>query len=335
MEGVGEISICRAAYCANPPPGETHFEIASVVGSKAVRRADIRSHVLLTTEEGDIICADISGGKSDPSGKDDEKDDDNADSREFCVWMQQDHSRPCICMQISPFFPNIILTVGDWNFHIWKIGEEKPLFVSPLSTSHITGGAWSPTRPAVLIITCADGSLMAWDFTDSSYRPCIELKATHSKITSVEFLCGSMSNIRQQLLAVGDESGTLHIFEIPRNLTRPLHKEETMMSKFLERELLRMKYLKGIALSGGENKESATTSFNEVNAWSTVADGKNSGDSDETKTLSQEDLAKEEEMFAKLEAQFINELGLLSGELPSYAKKLGVDVAVPEVKGKK
>lgn len=331
MEGVGELSICRAAYCSSPPAGETEFEIGNVT-SKNVRRADVRSHVLLTTEEGDILCADISGGKSD-AGKEDDKDDDNADSRDHCVWMVPDHSRPCICMQISPFFPNIILTVGDWKFHVWKIGEDKPLFVSPLSATHMTGGAWSPTRPAVLIVACADGSLMAWDFTDSSYRPSIELKATHSRITSVEFLSGSAANVRQQLLAVGDESGTLHIFEIPRNLTRPLHKEETIMSKFLDRELLRMKYLKGVTVSAGETKENPT-SFNEVNAWNSSAEGKNV-DSEETKALSQEDVAKEEEMFAKLEAQFIAELGLLSVELPSYAKKMGVDVAIPEVKGNK
>lgn len=100
----------------------------------------------------------------------------------------------------------------------------------------MTAGAWSPTRPAVLIVACADGSLMAWDFTDSSYRPSVEMKATHTKITSMEFLSSNI-NSRQQLLAVGDESGTLHIFEIPRNITRSVHREEAIMSKFLDREL--------------------------------------------------------------------------------------------------
>jgi WD40 repeat protein len=338
IEGVGELSICRAAYCSAPPSGETHFDVGGI-GEDKVQRFDIRSHVLLATEEGDILAADISGGKSDVAGKEDEKEEENSESKEFVRWLVPDHSRPCICMQISPFFPNIILTVGDWKFHIWKIGEDKPLFVSPLSSSHLTAGAWSPTRPAVLIVACADGSMLAWDFTDSSYRPSIELKATHSRITSMEFLSGA-TNIRQQLLAVGDESGTLHIFEIPRNLTRPLHKEDTIMNKFLDRELMRMRYLKGVvggASGGGDNKESAGAAFHEANVYpNTVADGKHDGDSSsEAKMLSQEDLAKEEDSFAKLEAQFIAELGLLSVELPSYAKKLGVDLAVEETKGRK
>lgn len=106
----------------------------------------------------------------------------------------------------------------------------------------MTAGAWSPTRPSVLVVACADGSLMAWDFTDSSYRPSIELKATHTRITSMEFLnsnTGATAAMfsRQQLLAVGDEGGTLHIFEMPRNITRPVHNEEDIMKKFLDREL--------------------------------------------------------------------------------------------------
>jgi hypothetical protein len=95
----------------------------------------------------------------------------------------------------------------------------------------------------VLYIACADGQILVWDFTDSSFRPSIELKATHSKIASMEFLPNptAASNAagasRHQLLAVGDDLGTLHIFEAPRNLTRPVHKEESIMAKFLEREL--------------------------------------------------------------------------------------------------
>lgn len=51
----------------------------------------------------------------------------------------------------------------------------------------------------------------------------------------MEFL--QSSTARQQLLAVGDEVGTLHIFEIPRNLIKPVHKEDAIMLKFLDREV--------------------------------------------------------------------------------------------------
>jgi WD40 repeat protein len=122
------------------------------------------------------------------------------------------------------------------------LGEDKPLFVSPLSNSYLTAGAWSTTRPAVLFIASADGQILVWDFTDSGFRPSIELKATHAKITSMEILAAgnnalnNAANARSQLLAVGDDVGTLHIFEMPRNLIKPVHREDAIMLKFLERE---------------------------------------------------------------------------------------------------
>ena len=80
------------------------------------------------------------------------------------------------------------------------------------------------------------GHIMAWDFSDSSFRPSIVLKATHSKLTSMEFLTGNTLSMKHQLLAAGDETGTLHIFEMPRSLVRPAHKEAALMSAFLDRE---------------------------------------------------------------------------------------------------
>ena len=77
---------------------------------------------------------------------------------------------------------------------------------------------------------------MAWDFTDTSFRPSIVLKAAHFKITSMEFLTGTSISSKQQLLAAGDESGTLHIFEMPKSLVKPAHKEAIIMSAFLDRE---------------------------------------------------------------------------------------------------
>lgn len=109
------------------------------------------------------------------------------------------------------------------------------MFSSPLSGSYLTAGAWSSSRPAVIFIASGDGNILVWDFTDSSFHPSLELKAAHAKITSMEIY--TSSHARHQLLAVGDEAGTLHIFEMPRNLTKPVHKEESIMQKFLEREL--------------------------------------------------------------------------------------------------
>jgi dynein intermediate chain 3, axonemal len=105
MEGVGELSICRAAYCTHPS-----------------QPANLRSHIMLSTEEGDILGADLSGRKLDGGGnKDEVEDEEGGDSNDFVRWMAVDHSRPAVSLQISPFFPNIVMSVGDWKFHIWKV----------------------------------------------------------------------------------------------------------------------------------------------------------------------------------------------------------------------
>jgi hypothetical protein len=53
------------------------------------------------------------------AGEDEEEEVET--SREFVRWIARDHSRPCVGLQQSPFFSDILLSVGDWNFHIWKV----------------------------------------------------------------------------------------------------------------------------------------------------------------------------------------------------------------------
>jgi hypothetical protein len=256
MDGVGELSLSKV--CGSGL-------LKTAISSKSENSGDPRSQILISTEEGDIILADIcalkaSSGGANARDDDDDKDGGEESGREYIRWMARDFSRPCVGMQQSPFFPDIALTVGDWGFHIWKVGgdREDPLFSSPpmSNTNHcqITLGAWSPTRPALLFVATSLGHLLAWDFTDSSYHPSIELNVTHTSITSMEFLLPNNNAApaaaataaasstapaavtRQQLVAFGDINGTLHISEMPRNLVRPVQGEETIMLSFLERE---------------------------------------------------------------------------------------------------
>lgn len=198
----------------------------------------------------------------------------------------------------------------------------------------------------MLFVACADGQILAWDFTDTSFKASIELKATHSKITSMEFL--SSNNSKHQLLAVGDEQGTLHIFEVPRNLTRPVHKEDSIMLKFLEREievsllarllsywsmrlilflLQREDVLKTQEPEVEEEEESNIPAANthhdkRVGTTAGSADmgalGLDGTSAEEAAKAAREKLVKEEEEFLKLEAAFINELGLSGEQLPSF-----------------
>jgi len=351
-EGVGELSL--SSVCCTGL-------LKSTVSSKSELPGDFRSHLLIGTEEGDILFADIcvpKSGATKAHGEDDEEEQGES-VREFVRWLQPDHSRPAVAIQQSPFFPDILLSVSDWNFHLWKVGQNKPFFVSPNSNTYLTAGSWSPTRPAVVITASADGHLLAWDFTDSSYRPSVELKATHARITSMEFLTSANANTRQQLLAIGDETGTLHVLEIPRNLVRHVPKEEAIMHAFIDREFQKQDYLLTIpeilgfdgtagASHGKAHDDEAHdfggggggvappppptaprgatapgTAGGAMAAAGTAAGGGEEGEElmDESKKAERERLKKEEEEFLKLEASFITELGLKHEELPELIRK--------------
>jgi hypothetical protein len=123
--------------------------------------------------------------------------------------------------------------------------------------------------------------------------------------------------MKHQLLAAGDETGTLHIFEMPRNLVRPVHKEQTLMSSFLQREGERASYMKE-SIEGDPkftpgsfqeptfnssnsdlNQETTETKTNETNAII-----------EEQNRIAKEKQKKEDDDFNKMEAHFIESLEL-------------------------
>jgi WD40 repeat protein len=346
-EGIGELSLNKL-QCAGLLPSK----LLSAGGSQLP--GDSRSHLVLTTEEGEVMFVDLCVAPTGGQGHSHEEEDEGKEvvaHRDFVRWMLPDHTRPSVAIQLSPFFTDIVLTVSDWAFHIWKVGNDKPIYVSPNHEHYLTCGCWSPTRPAVVILTDHTGHLQIWDFTDTSTRPSAELKATHARITSMEFMGGAAenANTNQQLLAIGDEQGTLHVFEMPRNLIRPVPKEKSLMAAFMAREWERIEYVRHIPAIEGftANVGSAPLSVVEVDigidedaeavpataatgpptasASATLVgtgtlDNDLSGGADDSlaaaRRAMREALKKEEEAFLKMEALFVSDLDLKASDIP-------------------
>ncbi|KAJ3414206.1 WD repeat-containing protein 63 [Chytridiales sp. JEL 0842] len=184
------------------------------------------------TEEGDLITADLVQEKT---------TEEKASRVEHCYsW----HFGTVSDLQRSPFFPDILLSVGGWSFHIWK---EKlttgPLLSSaPSGSAYLIGGRWSPTRPGVFFISKSDGSVEIWDLLDRSNLP--------TSVQNVSSTAVSFMSVRQypgkngiQFIAAGDDEGTLHILEIPKNLTRPSKNEKSIVKTFFDREVRRLGYV--------------------------------------------------------------------------------------------
>lgn len=225
LEGVGDLSLCRICHgLSNEPSTE-----------------DRRSQFYCSSEEGEIVFADWRATLSAASsGAQSEDVGDDVDTPEYVQWMAADHNRPAVALEQSPFFPDLILSIGDWSFQLWKLDHRRPIFCSPQASSSLTCGCWSPTRPGMLYMARADGALDVWDLTDSSYRPSAQLMVAPTRITSIKFLT---AHSKQQLLAIGDKVGNLHVFDVPRNLSRLLPNEKTLMSNFIDGEVGRVNYV--------------------------------------------------------------------------------------------
>jgi WD40 repeat protein len=341
LEGVGELSLCKLLTgLTKNANGNVTTEGTLVSDGQA-----LKSKFICSSEEGDLVFADWRPKANSSNSKADDADaEDGSDVPEYVQWMASDHNRPCTALVRSPFFGDMLLSVGDWNFHIWKLEdfsansstpageaakEKMPIFTSPDANTYLTGGQWSPTRPGVLLISKADGCVDVWDFTDSSSRPSATLMTTPSRITSMSFLTGPMAdkNKGQQQLAIGDVVGSLHVFDVPRNLWKPVTNEKSIMSNFILREIKRMgfsderskvrdlEYEKKSKEDKSESDSAGRGSAPPLGAGGMGAPSFGGGAADDylEDENEAEIMAAEELAYKELEAKFIEQLGLGGG----------------------
>ena len=184
------------------------------------------------TEDGELIYMDWKSTKDIDTGK------IVSPGPEF-VWEAHDNS--ISSLQKSPFLKDIFLTVGGWSFSIWKNGVTfGPIFKSGIHECKLASGHWSPSRPGVFFIGRNDGNIDVWDLLDKSHEPFLTQNVTPVPVISV--VTHSITS-KQQLLAAGDEVGTLHIMEVPWTLRQSPHNELNIIENYLEREASRLQFI--------------------------------------------------------------------------------------------
>jgi len=138
-----------------------------------------------------------------------------------------------------------MMTVGDWTVVLWRDGIGLPILVSPHCGAAVTSGKWSPTRPGVFYVGRADGYIDVWDLMDKMHGPSLSQQVAPCALISMQFPQLSQDNARhynQIQLAVGDERGTLHLMEVPKNLARPVLNERALTEQVIRREQARVEY---------------------------------------------------------------------------------------------
>ncbi|KAK1803769.1 hypothetical protein P4O66_020792, partial [Electrophorus voltai] len=213
---------------------------------------DISTKFYVGTEDGEVVYTDWKLEKDNDSG-------------------QLFSPKPTHCFRVhdclvntvsrSPFYLDIILTVGGWNFAIWKEGVMTgPLVLSACSQKRCSAGAWSLTRPGVIYIGKEDGNLEVWDLLEKTHEPSQIQSVTTFPITCIKpwtvsrYLGGgvemcfitysliSCETVKQQLLAVSDHQGTLHILQVPWMLRHPAANEKLSVSRYFEKEVEHLVY---------------------------------------------------------------------------------------------
>jgi len=267
---------------------------------------------LVTSEEGELISYKWTAGSGEESGV-------------SVVGNALPHCSACVALERSPFFPDVLLVVGDWTFSVFKVGVWEPLLCSNNASYLLTAGRWSPTRPGVVVIGKSDGSLDVWDLVDRSHEPNMSVNVSSAAVTSIEF--GKPDKSGRQLLAVGDDLGALHILEMPRTLRRSTPNEAAVVSSFIDREVQRVEYITSRLVLRAEEltakqaeleeeaKRAADAAERERAALAARAAAEEAGEAvDASESLADAEKLKQlqsaEAEYQKLEAKFRKELGL-------------------------
>uniref|UniRef100_A0A8C0ZS39 Dynein axonemal intermediate chain 3 n=1 Tax=Castor canadensis TaxID=51338 RepID=A0A8C0ZS39_CASCN len=144
-------------------------------------------------------------------------------------------------VQRSPFYSDIILTIGGWNVAIWKEDVMTgPLLQSCCAPKRYTSGHWSLTRPGVFYIGREDGYIDIWDLLEKTHEPA---QSQNICITMITCIKPCTFSAKQQFVAVADYYGTLHILEIPWTLSRPSTNEISSVNHYFEREVKHLEYV--------------------------------------------------------------------------------------------
>uniref|UniRef100_A0A3B5AIP0 WD repeat domain 63 n=1 Tax=Stegastes partitus TaxID=144197 RepID=A0A3B5AIP0_9TELE len=136
-------------------------------------------------------------------------------------------------IQRSPFFRDIILMTGGWNFAIWKEDVmEGPIVVSPSSEQKCTVGCWSLSRPAVFFIGKDDGSIEVWNLLENTSEPA----HVHAHVTSAKITCIKPWTVSRKFFA-----SLMHKPTASSHVTKYFELEEDRLKDYLKRNELWVK----------------------------------------------------------------------------------------------
>ncbi|KAJ3116690.1 Dynein intermediate chain 2, axonemal [Phlyctochytrium bullatum] len=151
------------------------------------------------------------------------------------------HHGPVYALQRNPFFLKNFLTVGDWKAQIWSEDVRSPIMSTKYSSSYLTDGCWSPTRPSLFFTSKMDGTVDVWDYVFKQNEPTLTVQVCNAPIHSIKV------QDHGKVMAVSARDGSTTILELSEGLAKVQRNEKAIFSQMLEREAKREKTLESSA----------------------------------------------------------------------------------------
>ncbi|NXA26264.1 WDR63 protein, partial [Ibidorhyncha struthersii] len=210
------------------PAKDSPYTDMSAPSSKNLKVLEnISTAFFVGTEDGEIVYSDW-------------KMEIDSDSAKPHTQKYTIHTETINTLQRSPFFKDIILSIGGQNFAIWKEGVTNgPILQSSSSAGRYTAGQWSLTRPGVFFIGRDDGNIDIWDLLKKTHEPSHFQNISESLIT---FISPCVASPKQHFLAVSDDLGVVHVLEICQTLSHASRNEHANVLDYFEREVKYLKY---------------------------------------------------------------------------------------------
>jgi len=219
--GVGELGLCHMVNAfvgvGDDPIPSTEEDVPDLV-------PDHRCKFVACSEDGELLSGDWAATSEDDS------------EPPYVTWAAKDHPRPALALQQCALLRDHLLTCAERHFHIWLFGQKQPAFKSP-RTAKLSCVAWSPTRAGVVFCGRSDGGLDVWDLCDDPERPIGSFRVASSAITSMSFQSDLLPGEYDQLLALGDEQGNLHVFDVPLPLRKAKASDVDTFKAFIQAEI--------------------------------------------------------------------------------------------------
>ncbi|XP_068095221.1 dynein axonemal intermediate chain 3 [Hyperolius riggenbachi] len=192
---------------------------------------DISTNYFAATEDGELVYTDWKMEKDGDTGR-------FISSKPSQAHIT--HDGLVHTVQRSPFLKDIVLSVGKWNFALWKEGVTSgPILQSCCSGKRYTSAHWSLSRPGVFFIGKEDGNVEIWDILEKTHEPSQTQNISAAAIT---YIRPWIASAKQHFLALSDDSGTLHVLEIPWTLRHPSGNEKSSVQHYFEREVKHLEY---------------------------------------------------------------------------------------------